>query len=184
MENQTTIMIIGVIAAVFVLIGTFGYNALRRKMAGVIGVGGSYIILLGLMLLVTGIVQLIGGNAPSQQELVITLILAALAMLYMVFVIIVKCKTLAQRILLPIIAVLIACGFIWRLLAAIVFKTPLNPAPAVKAVFPENITDPDGNYYVLRNVSGDYATYDCAKTGGSVQFHTADFEGGVPTGWR
>ncbi len=183
MENQTTLMIIGGIALALILVGAIGFNAFRRKMAGIIGIGGSYIILLGIMLLATAIIQTIGG-APSQQELVITYVLAGLAMLYMVFVIVFKCKTVGQRIFLPIVAILIALGFIWRLIAAIVFKTPITKPEPVASKFPANITDPDGNYYVLRNVSGDYATYDCAKTGGSVQFHTADFEGGVPTGWR
>lgn len=183
MENQSALMIVGFSALALILVGAIGFNGFRRKMAGVIGVGGSYIILLGIMLLVTGIVQLIGG-APSQQELVITLVLAGLAVLYMVYVIVFKCKTVGQRIFLPIVAILIALGFIWRLIAAIVFKTPITKPEPAAAKFPANITDPEGNYYVLRNVSGDYATYDCAKTGSSVQFHTADFEGGVPTGWQ
>ena len=117
------IIVIGIISAVCVLTSLIGYKAFRRKYAGIIGVGGSYLILLGLMLLVTGIVQLIKG-APSQSELVITLVLAALAMLYLVFVIVVKCKTVAQRIFLPFVAIFIAVGFIWRLLAAIVLRIP------------------------------------------------------------
>ena len=44
------IILIGA-AIAFMLIGFFGYNPLRKKFAGVIGVGGSYIILLGIMLL-------------------------------------------------------------------------------------------------------------------------------------
>ena len=177
------IIVVGIIAAVIVLISLFGYKSFRRKYAGIIGVGGSYLILLGLMLLVTGIVQLING-APSKTELVITLVLAVLAMLYMVFVIVARCKTVAQRILLPLVAIFIAVGFIWKLLAAIVFRTPLNSGieePA--ATFPQKLRSPEGDDYILVNATAELANYSCSKTGATVQFHAADFEDGNPTGW-
>lgn len=41
--------------------GAIFYNPLRRKMAGIIGVGGSYLILAGVMLLVMTLASLIGG---------------------------------------------------------------------------------------------------------------------------
>ena len=172
------IIVVGIIASVIVLISLFGYKSFRRKYVGIIGVGGSYLILLGLMLLVTGIVQLING-APSKTELVITLVLAVLAILYMVFVIVVKCKTVAQRIFLPLVA-----GFIWKLLAAIVFRTPLNSgieAPA--STFPQKLRSPEGDDYILVNATAELANYSCSKTGATVQFHAADFEDGNPTGW-
>ena len=46
-------------AVVLMLIGFFGYNPLCRKYAGVIGVGGSYVILIDLMLLVSSV-----GRSP------------------------------------------------------------------------------------------------------------------------
>lgn len=45
-------------AVVLMLIGFFGYNPLCRKYAGVIGVGGSYVILIDLMLLVSSVGQI------------------------------------------------------------------------------------------------------------------------------
>ena len=43
-------MIILIIAAIaFMFLGFFAYNPIRRKYAGIIGVGGSYLVLLGVM---------------------------------------------------------------------------------------------------------------------------------------
>ena len=50
-----------IIAAVaFMILGFCAYNPLRRKYAGTIGVGGSYLVLLGIMLLASSVGQIIG----------------------------------------------------------------------------------------------------------------------------
>ena len=103
------IILIGA-AIAFMLIGFFGYNPLRKKFAGVIGVGGSYIILLGIMLLCAAIGQIIrtagGDHSVSTLEIVGTGVIALLCLGYMVFVMIGRCETTAQRVALPFVACL------------------------------------------------------------------------------
>ena len=119
------IILIGA-AIAFMLIGFFGYNLCGKKFAGVIGVGGSYIILLGIMLLCAAIGQIIrtagGDHSVSTLEIVGTGVIALLCLGYMVFVMIGRCETTAQRVALPFVACLIGLGLsggCWRPLCCI-----------------------------------------------------------------
>lgn len=182
------IILIGA-AIAFMLIGFFGYNPLRKKFAGVIGVGGSYIILLGIMLLCAAIGQIIrtagGDHSVSTLEIMGTGVIALLCLGYMVFVMIGRCETTAQRVALPFVACLIGFGFIWRLLAAIVLHMPMESGKQEeKSVFPPRIYDPQGVLFDLVYAGTDSAQYECAKYGTKVRFYDTDFrDGGTPTGW-
>ena len=112
-------MILLIIAAIaLMLAGFLAYNPLRRKYAGIIGVGGSYIVLLGVMLLISSIGQIIGAitgeSRASALEIILGLIVMLLSLGYMVYVMLTRCRTVAQRILLPFVACLIGFGFCWR----------------------------------------------------------------------
>lgn len=175
--------IIIALAVIAMLGGAIFYNPLRRKMAGIIGVGGSYLVLLGIMLAVAGIGEIFRGGADT-TEIVMSLIVMVIAIGYMIYVMLTRCNTAMQRILLPFAACLIGLGFAWRLLAAIVFHIPMESGKIEKkAVFPASIMSPEGEHFTLENNSGDNATYYCTRTGQRVHFRDADFDDGYPTGW-
>lgn len=169
-------------------LGFFAYNSLRRKYAGTIGVGGSYIILLGVMLLFSSIGQIIGAisgeSNVSALEIVLGVVVMLLCLGYMVFVMLTRCETVAQRILLPFAACLIGFGFIWRLLASIVAHVPMESGEHAEGAFPAILYDPSENQFRLLNEGGDNATYYCDKTGQQILFYKSDLADGLPNGWR
>ena len=178
-----------IVAVVLMLIGFFGYNPLRRKYAGVIGVGGSYFILLGLLLLVSSVGQIArmiaGDSKTSTLEIILGLVVMLVCLAYMVYVMLTRCETVAQRILLPFVACLIGFGFCWRLLGAIIFHMPIESGKHTGgAVFPPVLYDNYENRFELLNAGGDNATYRCHKTGQDVLFYESDLSDGLPNGWR
>ncbi|MBR6790548.1 MAG: hypothetical protein IKM31_06760 [Oscillospiraceae bacterium] len=174
---------------VFSLIGAFGYNAFRRKMYGIIGVPGSYFSLIGMMLIVLLIGQLFSGGevGASIGEIIGYVVLALVFLAYMIYVMIVRCDTVGQRIMLPFMAALIAFGFVWRFLAALLLHIPMgNGSPAeVKSVFPEYLRSPDGETFRKEREGSDTCEYYCSRTGERVTFHSAGAgdEGFLPAGW-
>lgn len=174
------------IAVIAMLGGAFFYNPLRRKMAGIVGVGGSYLILIGIMLLITCIAMIFGGEkiGANGVEIVVTIIFMVLTLGYMVFIMITRCNTVMQKIMLPFAAILIGMGFAWRLLALLILHIPMeNGKTAKTSVFPRAITSPEGERFTIENEGTDIATYYCARTGARVQFRDCDFDEGYPTGW-
>ncbi|MGM9593030.1 MAG: hypothetical protein ACI3U8_01615 [Candidatus Onthomonas sp.] len=176
------------LAVVAMLGGAIFYNPLRRKMAGIIGVGGAYVVLIGIMLLVACFTQLFGGpNVETNvTEIIVSVVFMVIAIGYMIYVMLTRCTTVAQRIALPFVACLIGLGFAWRLLAAIVLHIPMESGKTEKkSSFPASMMSPEGEYFTLENDSGDNATYYCPRTGERAHFRDADFdEGFFPTGWR
>lgn len=174
------------LAAVAMLGGTFCYNPIRRKMAGIIGVGGAYVIVLGIMLLAGSIGTLINGNSAgtSTGEMVMMIVVMVVCLGYMVLVMITRCHTVSQRIWLPIAACLIGFGFCWRLLAAVVLHIPMESGKKEETKFPKILYDNNENIYQLLNDSGDHADYYCQKTGETKQFWESDLADGLPFGWR
>ena len=182
-------MIILIIAAIaFMFLGFFAYNPLRKKYAGIIGVGGSYVVLLGVMLLFSSIGQIIKSitrtSNTSALEIIMGLVIMLLCLGYMVYVMLTRCETVAQRILLPFVACLIGFGFCWRFLAAIVFHMPMENGKNTENTFPATLYDSNENQFLLVNEGGDNANYYCEKTGQRVMFYASDLADGVPNGWR
>ena len=81
-------VILVVLACLAMLGGAIFYNPLRRRMAGIIGVGGAYIVLIGVMLVIMCIGQLFGaaGAAANGTEIVMSVVFMVLALGYMVFI--------------------------------------------------------------------------------------------------
>lgn len=183
MEN---LALIGVIALVCSIFGAIFYNRLRSNWYGVLGVGGAYFILVGIMLLVALLATLFGkgemGAEPVERITLIVVMVAALG--YMVYLILARCKSVKQKILLPFAAVLLGFGFALRLVMAIALRVPMSNGKPAAASFPAVIYDPQGRQYRLQSESGDHADYYCQKTGERVQFWEADFEDGLPGGWH
>ncbi len=168
--------------------GAIFFNKLRCKMYGIVGVGGSYVILMGIMLLCSLLLQLFtdsDGIANSKTELLGASIVMVVCLGYMVFVMLTRCDSALQRILLPFAACMIGGGFILRLLCAIVLHIPMGDGvpETAAAVFPHSIISPDGETFELENDSGDNATYYCSRTGQRAHFRDVDFTDGFPTGW-
>lgn len=184
------IAVLLILCIVLMIGGFFGYNPLRKKWAGIVGVGGSYIILLGIMLLVMLVGSLIsaifGGSTggSSVVEVILVFVFMLLCVGYMVYVMLTRCTTTAQRVMLPFVACMIGFGFCWRLLASIVLHMPMESGEQETAKFAKNIMDANNNMYYLINEGSDNATWYCEKTGQKVTFYASDVsENGVPYGW-
>ncbi len=179
----------GILIALAVLLmlgGGIFYNKLRSKVYGVIGVGGSYMATIGLMVLVMLIVSIFTGSAfASATELIVAILFMLGGVGYLAYVMFTRCRTVMERVLLPIIAVMIAFGFCWRFILAIIFKIPMgNGAPENTAKFPASVVDDQGEVWMLLNDSGDHAEYRCRKTGDQKTFwYTGDYVD-FPVGWR
>lgn len=178
------------LAVAIMLAGAIFYNKLRAKFYGIIGVGGSYMATIGIMVLVMLIPSIFGGGFASITELIVAIIFMLIGVGYLVYVMIARCDTVMQRVFLPIVAVMIAFGFCWRLLFAIIFKIPMgNGAPetsenSAAPSFPSSVVDDQGETWYLTSSSGDHAEYECRKTGARNTFwYTGDYVN-FPTGWR
>lgn len=173
------------LAVVLMLGSAIFYNKLRAKVYGVIGVGGSYMALIGMAMLCALIVSLFGGKTfSSTMEVIIGIIFMVIGVGYLVYVMIVRCNTVMERVLLPIIAVMIAMGFCWRLLFSLLLHVPMSSGAPEKATFPASLTDDQGENWYLLSDSGDHADYQCRKTGERRTFwYTGDYVK-LPHGWR
>ncbi len=172
------------------LIGAIAYNPLRRKMAGIVGVIGAYMITTGLISLGMLIAQLFRKESVGVNltEIIVLVAFMIGCLGYMVFVMLTRCPTVGMRILFPFAAFMIAMGFVFRVLLAIFLHIPMengqSAASASAAALPTTIYDNQGEEWRLQSgESGGYATYSCTKTGQSIGFHTSG-EMWLPNGWR
>lgn len=161
----------------------FAYNGLRRKYAGIIGIPGSYFILLTAFLvigLIRGIIK--GGFGETPLELVLTILVMLAGLAYTVLMIL-RCETLADKILLPIAAVLIGSGFCIRFIASIVFHVPMESGKVESVSFPSSMRDSSGDIWELKTHNDVVAEYYCGKTGARREFGIGEFSGGTPFGF-
>ncbi|MBQ8837299.1 MAG: hypothetical protein IJ002_07325 [Clostridia bacterium] len=176
------------IAVIAMLVGTAFYNPLRRKVAGVVGVGGSYMILAGVMLFVMLIGQLFNHEevSVSIMEIVMVIIFMLLCLGYMVYVMLVRCETVAQRVMLPIIACLIGLGFCMRFILMLACHIPMESGKETASVhFPKRVIDDQGETWQRQgDGTGDLEEYYCGKTGARINLrYTGDYVN-YPAGWR
>ena len=180
-----------IFAIVLMVVGYFGYNPLRKKWAGIIGVGGSYIVLLGVGLLVMMIGSLIslitgGSTEGGIVEVIISVIAMLLCLAYMVYVMLTRCETIAQRILLPFVACLIGFGFCWRLLASIVFHAPMESGEQSTenefdiSRLPTIVYDDNNREWKKRGTYGDHAVY-YSNDGAEVTIYNTQISGTTAT---
>lgn len=161
----------------------FAYNGLRRKYAGIIGIPGSYFILLTAFLvigLIRGIIK--GGFGETPLELVLTILVMLAGLVYTVLMIL-RCETLADKLLLPIAAVLIGSGFCIRFIASIVFHVPMESGKVESVSFPSSMRDSSGDIWELKTHNDVVAEYYCGKTGARREFGIGEFSGGTPFGF-
>ena len=161
----------------------FAYNALRRKYAGIIGIPGSYFILLTAFLVI-GLIRGIftGGFGESALELVLTVVIMLAGIAYTVLMIL-RCETLSDKILLPFAAILIGSGFCIRFIASIVFHVPMESGKVESVSFPSSMRDSSGDIWELKTHNDVVAEYYCGKTGARREFGIGEFSGGTPFGF-
>lgn len=162
----------------------FAYNALRRKYAGIIGVPGSYFILMTVFILI-GLIRRVflgGSGGESAIEMVLTILVMLAGLAYTVLMIL-RCETLADKILLPIAAVLIGSGFCIRFIASIVFHVPMESGKVESVSFPSSMRDSSGDIWELKTHNDVVAEYYCGKTGARREFGIGEFSGGTPFGF-
>ena len=169
---ETGVIILGVLVGLCILYGLLTWKKLRARWSNVIGVGGAYIILLGLMLLFVGIGSLIGGAGFSGQTVVI-LVLGMLALVYCVLKML-RLPTIRQKILFPFAAVSIAGAFSWKLIFGIVFHTGLSGTP--EGELPTIIYDQENNPWTCLNREGEEAEYQ-SKDGRTVRIRHTEISG-------
>lgn len=174
----------------FIVGGFFLYNPLRRKFKGIIGVGGSYLLATGVLLIISLIGSIFSPDLRASMEggvagLILYIVIALAAVAYLAFVMLTRCKTVGQRIALPFVVLVIAFGFVTRLMASIFLHMPMEGGGgSEEASFPEFLYDQDGNPWQLLNQGSDNANYYCQKTGETKMFYISDFEGGSPSGFQ
>ena len=172
------------LAIVLMLAGAIFYNKLRAKVYGIIGVGGSYLAFIGMAVLCALIATPFGGKTfGSTAEIIVGIVFALIGVGYLLYVMIVRCNTVMQRILLPLIVVMITFGFCWRLLAALIFHIPMSNGAPEQAKFPAQVEDDKGETWYLQHDSGDHAEYQCRKTGARTTIWYTDHIN-LPSGWR
>lgn len=182
-------LVVGIVSPfilVLCLAGTIGYKSLRRKWAGIIGVGGSYIVLIGvvqLVVLVAGLIMGLAGNnaAFSFGDIAGSVFLAVVCLLYTALIIFSRCETTAQRLTLPFAACMIACGFAWRLVFSIITHAPMDSGETASSSLdsmPDTIYDTNNGRATWRKqgVYGDHVDY-CGPNGETVTFYQSDVEG-------
>lgn len=176
---------------IFIVGSFFLYNTVRRKYREIIGVGGSYLLATGLILLIALIVAIFSPEMRNSMEggvvgLIIYIVLALAAVAYLVFVMLIKCKNVAQRIMLPFAVLIMAFGFATRFLASIFLHLPMESGKEEEEeIFPRFIEDDNGNKWELMNHGVDNATYYCQKTSEQRFFYKSDFKEGLsPTGFH
>lgn len=182
--NTVTVILIGT-AIVLMLMGSIFYKQLCAKYKGVIGVGGAYVVLIGIMTLCTLIGNIFTRESFKLIELVISIIFAMIGLGYLVYVMIACCDTAMQRIMLPIATIMIALGFCLRFILSLVFKFPVNDnvGKPESPNFPESIIDNQGDTWNLCWSDNEKAEYQCRKTGDrTVIWYTGEIN--YPNGWR
>lgn len=132
-----------VLVLFFGIFGAIFYNGLRRKVFGVIGVGGSYLATIGIMCFVTLAISLFDKKShPSVMDVLGLLVIGADCVAYLVYIMITRCNSVAQRVMLPFIALFIAFGFCERFLLGMLLKIPMGDGtPKGGTHFHERIID-------------------------------------------
>lgn len=165
------LIILALCGFALVIKGALDFKKLRRKWAHIMGVFGSYVIFMGLMLVVQIIASLIALITGSEEafgaggaEIVFMIIVMVVCLGYMV-ICMMKCSTVKERIMLPFAASMIAAGFIWRLLGSIIFHTPISDDSEETAnefdirKLPNIIYDESNNQWQLQQRNSDSVMY-------------------------
>lgn len=174
---------------VFIVGGFILYNPLRKKYKGIIGVGGSYLVACGLIMLIGLIGAIFSTEIRSSLEggavgLILYIVVALVTVLYLAFIMLTRCRTAGQRILLPFAILIIAFGFATRFMASIFLHIPMENGKEEEAAFPQRLYDMDENPWDLMNAGRDNANYYCQKTGETRMFYISDFDLGSPSGFH
>lgn len=156
--------ILGPVVLLFAIIGTMRYNKLRDNWSHVTGVFGCYVIFMGFLSLIglIGILVSLLMKKETDTSEVIPLIIITLVCLGYMALCMTRCRNTKERILLPFVVSMIAAGFCWRLLGAIVFHTPMSGGTQNEFdlnQMPNIIYDEGNNRWQLQHRAGDHVIY-------------------------
>lgn len=177
------------ILLIFIFAGFFLYNPIRRKWSGIIGIGGSYLIATGMIVIISLIAAIFSKSARASMDggvigFIFYIIIALLTIAYLAHIMMTRCNTVAQRIMLPFVVLILAFGWASRMMASIFFHMPMESGQQPSGfTFPQYLYDDDSNVWELMNDSGDNASYYCSSTGGNAHFYDSDFDP-VPKGFH
>lgn len=169
------------IAGVVCLIGFFGFNRLRAAWGGIIGMGGCWIILIGFAALIGAVGELTDKNREIGTLLGL-IVIFLLCGLYAAHIMLTRCSSTKQRVMLPFVAALIAAAFVWRLIAHVALGMSMG-SPAENnansdgiAALPAIIYDEGNNRWQTQGNFGDHATY-VNDSGQRVDIYNATISG-------
>ncbi len=111
--------VLGVIALVLVVVSAIKFNSLRENWYGIIGLPSAYLF---FCFFIGGLSMIITQEQPLMGAAFTVVGLAFLVWIE------IKCKTAAQHILAPFVAILLVFGFVVRLIMSVVFHMEMaNP---------------------------------------------------------
>lgn len=154
------IVVIVFIVSVCMIGGTIGFNPIRRKLNGIIGIGGCFICMTGIVMyisLVGGLVSaLLSGEKITSNliEVVILLAITAGCMGYMIHIMMTKCTTTFEILTLPLFALFVALGFGWRVMLQYFLHLEMEGGTASSRGFPKTIHDSWGVEWRLTSDMG------------------------------
>ena len=186
---DNVITVLGSVIVVICILGFIFFNNLRSSWANIIGIGGSFVILIGLvsavacvLLLVTGVKEGTLFSLEGAGAALVAALLAAVCIFYMLHVMLNRCSTMAQRIMLPFVAYLLAAAFVWRLAAAVLLHLPMSSGEVSGSggsgvnALPDTIYDERNNAWESLGVFGVHAEYQ-SNDGRRVSIYHANISG-------
>lgn len=190
-EDQKMLVFLYALAVILMIGGGIFLNKLRVQYYGIIGVGGSYLGLLGIAMLAELIAVLFGQSEATATNIIVGIIFMLVGIGYLVFVMLTRCETVMQRVFLPIVAVMIAFGFCWRFLLSLIFRIPVGSGEPENIEsessgysFPYTVYDEKGETWERTYSDGEKAEYRCAKTGECRSFRYDGEFSPFPNDWR
>lgn len=106
-----------IVVVIFTIVSTIIFNKVKENWVDIIGVGGAYMSSTGILGMIWGIVlfvnSIIDGN-PDFMTFLIYIVISALFLIPFIRAEL-RCESVKQRILLPLVCLVLTCGFVLRL---------------------------------------------------------------------
>lgn len=134
----------------FMIVCIVRFPKLRDNWSGIIGIPGAYLTataIVAVVWLLIGCVGILFGNKVDPVSIV-TLIIMALLCAIPLFNGLKKCETTKEKVMMPFVCIMLAFGFVWRVLMFIFMRVPIDSGSKVEdksyGYFPEVVYDDNG----------------------------------------